>query len=335
MNKIHGKSKCCQAKIYRFGGKRRQCASCGHTWSIYPRKRGRSRLRHSPELLHRIVLGKTTLTALAKALGLTVPAVSYRIRRLLRHAVAQMPAVVYPPLKVNLILLVDGLWFRFRGQIWVLYLTAVKPSNQSRAFFMDPILLPGRENLEAWKQVFEAIPPEIKKRIRALVADHFRGVKGIARKNGWVLQLCHFHLIAQLYRRKGTRNMKLPGRTIRETFYNLVREALEIPEGKQLHVAIQKLHQLLRQPVVSKGMTMVVREFLKELSAYRAYQRYPNLYLPTTTGSVESMGRIIRDMVRRARNFRSPRALQLWATTLIRLRPEVQCNGKHFSTEFF
>jgi hypothetical protein len=32
---------------------------------------------------------------------------------------------------------------------------------------------------------------------------------------------------------------------------------------------------------------------------------------------------------------RSPRALQLWATALIRMRPAITCNGKHFQQKKF
>lgn len=34
-------------------------------------------------------------------------------------------------------------------------------------------------------------------------------------------------------------------------------------------------------------------------------------------------------------SIRSPQALQMWATALIRLRPKVMCNGKHFQPKKF
>jgi hypothetical protein len=37
--------------------------------------------------------------------------------------------------------------------------------------------------------------------------------------------------------------------------------------------------------------------------------------------------------MRQTRNIKSPQALHLWATALIRTRPMVMCNGKHFSTK--
>ena len=55
-----------------------------------------------------------------------------------------------------------------------------------------------------------------------------------------------------------------------------------------------------------------------------------NLNLPTTTGSVEAMNRRVRDLMRQTRSIKSPQALQLWATAMIRMRPAITCNGKHF-----
>jgi len=80
---------------------------------------------------------------------------------------------------------------------------------------------------------------------------------------------------------------------------------------------------------------MVVREFLRRTDHFRAYRRHPELDLPTTTGTVEAMGRIVRDLMRQTRSIRSPHALQLWATALIRMHPSVTRNGKHFQPKKF
>lgn len=44
--------------------------------------------------------------------------------------------------------------------------------------------------------------------------------------------------------------------------------------------------------------------------------------------AVETMGRLIPDLARRVRNFRTPCALEEWAIAFIRHRPDVMCNGK-------
>jgi hypothetical protein len=234
-----------------------------------------------------------------------------------------------------LIVLIDGLYFRFKGRPWVLYLMALKPCHQNRAVFLDPLLFPGREQIGCWTQTIGTIPVGAQKRIRALVSDQIRGITSLTSRKGWVLQLCHFHLISQLQGNRGTRNRKIVGRTMREACYQLTRQALELPDGPKLERILGRLKQLVRQPSGARRTRMVVREFLRRTHQFRAYRKYPHLELPTTTGTVEAMGRIVRDLMRRTRSIRSPEALQLWATAMIRMHPEIMCNGKHFQPKKF
>ena len=95
-----------------------------------------------------------------------------------------------------------------------------------------------------------------------------------------------------------------------------------------------------RNPVVAEPRFITsVLDVVSAVSAseridhFRAYRKYPELDLPTTTGSVEAMNRRVRDLMRQTRSISSPQALQLWAIALIRTRPIVVCNGKHFSTK--
>jgi hypothetical protein len=82
-------------------------------------------------------------------------------------------------------------------------------------------------------------------------------------------------------------------------------------------------------------MRMIVREFLRRVDHFRAYRQYPELHLPTTTGTVEAMNRRVRDLMRQTRSVRSPQALQFWVTALIRKRPVITCNGKYFQQKKF
>lgn len=122
---------------------------------------------------------------------------------------------------------------------------------------------------------------------------------------------------------------------MREVCYQLTRQALELPDGPKLQRALERLSKLVRQPGGPVRVRMVVREFLRRTDQFRAYRKHPDLKLPTTTGTVEAMGRIVRDLMRQTRSIRSPQALQMWATALIRLHPRVMCNGKHFQPRKF
>jgi len=279
------------------------------------------------------MLGQTTLQSQAKRCGLTPQGLSYHFRQALRRFLLRPSGRPIPT--GNLVLLVDGLWFRFRQRPWVLYLMAIKPCGADYALFLDPVLCAGRENVLIWSILIEGIPVELRRRIRGLVTDNLRGMKSLARHHGWVLQLCHFHLISQLQGRRGRNKKTLKGRSIREMLYQLTRQALELPDGLTLQRTLKRLRLTVERPLPARKMRMAVRQFLRDLDHYRAYQTAPELRLPTTTNTVECMGHMIRDRLRRARHLRSPSALLTWVTAWLRVRPQVTCNGKHFQPNSF
>lgn len=333
MNSSHAKSPCCKAKIHRFGSRRRQCSRCKRTWSVRRKKRGRKRWRASPAFLEAILVQGRTLKSLAPRAGLSAQAVGHRCRQALRWFLSQPRPLRLPA--GPLVLLLDGVYFRFRGKDWVLYLMAVKPCHHNRALFLDPVLLPGRENLRGWSQVITTIPAHIHRRIRASVSDEVAGIIRLGTGRGWIVQLCHFHLISRLQNCRGRRNRRLAARPLREALYQLTRQALELPDGPHLNTVLKELRYLVGQTKDLRVIRMIVREFLRRIDHFRAYRKCPQLNLPTTTGSVEAMGRRVRDLMRQTRSIRSPETLQLWTTALIRMRPTVMCNGKHLQQKKF
>ena len=328
MKTKHAKSPCCHARIRRFGRRRRQCPCCKKTWSIRPKKRGRPIIRSAPNLLGQIFSEGYTLHHLA----LRRPRVGllnfrHRFRQILQRFVARLSPQKIPP--GPLILLADGVWFYFKQKPWVLYLVALKPCTGNVAVFFDPVLLPGGEGAYKWKQVFEAIPPEAQSRIRALVVDNLQGMKAITKHRDWILQLCHFHLILKLQIQRGRGRRILKGGHIREKIYRLIREALEVPKGPRLDIVLQQLNLLAQASCGTQRIQAMEREFLQSVPYYRAYRTHPELNLPSTTNTVESMVSIIRDLLRRNRCASSPQSLRRWTTALIRIRKELTCNGKH------
>lgn len=228
-------------------------------------------------------------------------------------------------------LLVDGLWFEFDGVPWVLYLMALKPCCGNVATFLDPLLLPGKEGASRWQQALAAIPPEVTRRIQAMVADNLPGMRRLARQRHWVLQLCHFHLLLKLQAlRRGVR-YTLRGGPIREEIHQLISAALKLPDGPPLSRTLKRLGRLSHGDCGTQRMQTTVREFLSTLQFYRPYLAHPNLGLPRTTNSVESMCRLLREMFRSSRAGSNPASVLLWATALIRLRPKITCNGHSFN----
>jgi hypothetical protein len=47
-----------------------------------------------------------------------------------------------------------------------------------------------------------------KRRTCALVVDNFNGMQAYARENNWLIQLCHFHLLAKLKVKRDIKHLK-------------------------------------------------------------------------------------------------------------------------------
>jgi hypothetical protein len=278
-------------------------------------------------MLQRVFVHGFTLAQLAaRACGVGVAAVRYRFRQVLQRFVARPSPQSLPA--GPLVLLVDGLWFQFAGRPWVLYLTAVKPCGGNYAVFLDPRLLPGPEHVSRWEHVLAGLPPAVTTRIQALVADNLPGMRHVAHAHGWVLQLCHFHLLLKLEaHRRRHRPRMLRGGAIREHLAQLVRDLLTLPDGPRWRATHAQLQRLARTDCGTLRIQMMVRECLRDLTHYRAYRRYPTLGLPRTTNTLESMGRLLRDLFRRSRAGSHPSSVLLWATAFIRLHPTITCNG--------
>ena len=326
MNTKHAKSLCCQAQIRRFGHRRRQCIHCKKTWSIRPKKRGRPVIRISPKVMNQIFLKGYTLQQLAHRrprVGLLN--FRHRFRQALNCFVARpcSQKIPFGPLT----LLADGLYFLFHKKPWVLYLTALKSCRGKTAIFLDPVLLPGKEGAARWRQVFSTIPPKARSRIKALVADNLNGMKHIAKHENWLLQLCHFHLILkfQIQYRRGRRALR--GGKVRDEIYRLIRQILETSEESVFNYSLDRLTRIVQMSCGTQRIQATVRDFLQSVPYFRTYRVNPELNLPTTTNTVESMCGIIRDLLRRNRCASSPRSLLKWTTALIRQRQKLTRSG--------
>lgn len=317
-----GKSPCCNQTVWVYSDRRRRCSRCLRRWRVRAKKRGRPRRRDS-KLIQRVLLKRRSLTELAVERGLTRQALSYRFLRALERQRRLSPAA----LNSDSILLADGVWFRFKRRPWVLYLMATRPLEGQQATFRVPVLLEGPESKSAWLKALDTIPASDRARIKALVCDNFVGSRAIARAKGWVLQLCHFHLIAQFRRRLGYRNLQTPSRRFRHEAYRLIRIALSTADDRQAATIAVHLRILAKEAIGARRFANLVRQFVLRLPEYRAYRRHPALHLPTTTGSVESMGRVVRDLLRRTRSISSPTALERWATSYVEMRPHVMCRA--------
>ena len=321
MAPIHAKSPCCSALVRRFGERRRQCTDCKRTWSIRRKKRGRPRTRHTEHLLRRVLIDGHTLSQEARHFRIRNGSIAARFAGALRSFVAVPPL---PLPKGPYVLVVDGVYFKFARREWVLYLMAVKPVRSHRMYFLDPLLVRGREKVEAWYQAIETIPPPVRKQIRGLVSDGLRGFQGLAVQHNWVHQRCHFHLLASLVRGKGKRRYRTKGSCVRDQVLKAVRTVLSGAPKAKRDRARQTLRTYITWPTCPAYVRKHALEFLEREQDFRSYLVHPTLNLPTTTNAMESSGRLVR---KAARTARTPESLKLRATAFLRLKKSVRCNG--------
>lgn len=321
----HAKSPCCRGRIHHFGKRRRQCRVCKQTWSVRKKQRGRKRKRLARALLNRILLERHTIAHEQRYLRLSRNAIA------VRYANA-MQAVVKNPYPATLVprgphaLLGDGLYFKFKRKEWVMYLMAVKSPRGKKAYFLDPVLIEGRECYERWVQAIVTISLAVKKRICAFVSDGFRGSQSLSEQNGWLHQRCHFHLLANLVRGKGKRRYRIRSSKLRDKLLEATRIILNNQSARILARARKTIRQLISRPTCPPYIRKQALEFLEREQDFQIYLRYPKLNLPTTTNAIESTGRMMRKATRTAC---TPKSLLLRATAFLRLKKYVVCNGKH------
>lgn len=314
-------SPCCRATIHKFGDKRRQCSFCKKTWTVWAKKRGRNPLRPHHNLLKKVVVEKQSLLSpVFNRRGLTIAAMSYRLRQTMKKYLDRSLAKAVPA--GQLILVIDALWFVFKKQRWTLYLAAVRVIGRDRAALLEPVLAPSKENYEGWAGAISSWPLSVKNRIVALVCDGFRGTDRLAADNGWIIQRCHFHLLSRLQARRGQWK-QLPDWPQREQVYLAVRKLLLVKNNVPYYQ--RRLLNLLVKSGCPRKMAAIGREFLRRLDNFRAYLNYPELRLPSTTNSIESLNRIIRA---HCRHLRTPESLLLRAKVLIRMRKTIACKPK-------
>ena len=327
----HAKSPCCAAPIYRYGARRRQCRICRKTWTLRPRRRGRPKKRLTDDLLRKIFLEGYSLSHLARHRPrIKQVTLRHHFRRLMNDFTSRPRRVKLP--SGPLVLLIDGLWFRFGAKPWVLYQLALKPAMNDKAIFLDPVLLEGKESATNWNRAIATIPAHLQRRIAGVTVDNLSGLQRLARQRGWVLQLCQFHLLLKFYGRRGMLSHSLRGGNARGELHRAVRQALLAPHGEPLAAVLARLGDFASNPTFTNRIRAATNDFIRSIDHYRAHLTHSPLRMPSTTNAVESRGARLRDLFKRHRSATTPRSVLLWATVFTRLHPEIVCN-RGFSTE--
>jgi hypothetical protein len=228
-----------------------------------------------------------------------------------------------------LVLIADALRLMRRGREYALYDMAIKPAHSQTAFLCEPALFEGRESAHGWRQAIDRIVLPVRRRIRGLVTDGFSGADTISEERGWIHQRCHWHLLMMF---GGSRNPQRRSHTLLRRIRDLACRAawlvLHTTDRDRLQTALGVLTTLIPMvPKRARRLPGVIRQFIADADAGRAYLANPQLGLPTTTAVIESLHSRVRDITARIQN---PVATHRRAACFVRLHPTMLCRpGKH------
>lgn len=326
MNKLHEKSACCKAQIIKYGKRRRQCVSCKRTWRLWKCARGRKRKRINHNLI-KIFLNRETIAISKTAEKRKQPESTLQdaLRRsrddfLLHETYAAIPSG-------DLIMVADAVIELIRGKWITTYLMLLRSVSGDTAVILPPFFRRGTETYEGWSEAFETIPKTAQIRIKSLVCDGHTGLVGEAKERGWVLGRCHFHLLARIQSRRSLSFIARNKEEATRIFLN-VRIVLYDKNQQKIFAALNVVEEI---GWTSKSPTIrtTLSGFVKHYEDYRTYLQYPELHLPTTNNTAESLASLIGGLKYKLKGFKTEASLEKWITALIKFRKKMKCNGFH------
>lgn len=326
MNKKHEKSACCRANSIKYGKRRRQCTSCRRTWSVWLHKRGRKRKRTNL-LLVTAFLGReiASLAALARKRSCSEAHIQARLQKS-RDQFIELTS--WSPIPDGDLLLIADAVVEFIEHRWhTLYLMLVRPVAERKAIILPPIILSGTELAPGWKIALESIPEAVRNRVVALVSDGHNGLITEGARREWILQRCHFHLIARVQSRR-SRFATARNREEAKEIFQLINHILSHPDMPAIQPALVRLGEISKNST-SPEIRKVLSGFITNHNQYRSYLMYPELNLPTTNNTAESLASTVADLKQRMRGFPTLRSFQQWVIALLKFKKAVMCNGHH------
>lgn len=319
------KSPCCLAKSIRFGNRRRQCTNCKKTWRIRQKKRGSKNKRESKDFVIKYLDRKIpTLYTLAKRGNKSARQLRLRLRRSLITFVANTP---WPPIPQNqpLIALADAMIISIAHTTYTFYFILLRETSTKKATITKPYIRPGTEVASGWLEAFDQLPKPTREMIKALVCDGQKGLTSLARRHNLIIQRCHFHLLASIQGRR-SRWRRSRHREEGELLYRIAVEILTSGNKISVQARLAELTSILPK-IDSIVLKKNLSGFIKHYSDFRNYLKYPELNLPRTNNSAESLIGSIRELCHRTKGFRTEKSLTLWVHCLLKYKKTITCNG--------
>ena len=309
----------------RFGGRRRQCVQCGATWRLWSKRRGRKRIRGQKSLLIRFldhVIGSSEARARNKEKSVRTAQREIVRSRDLFCRTTQWPAL---PSGHSLILLADATVKKIGGVWYTIYCMLIRRSEDHEAWIAPPIVLPGKETNPGWKIALDTLPQEQLSFVVALICDGHKGLIDYAKHHHWLIQRCHFHLLAHI---QGRRSRWSCSRHREEgnRIYIAVKHALEAPAETDISKLLLEVDNLAFS-TTSRQLRVALIGFINHAEDFRTYRFHPDLHLPLTNNTSESLIGSIESLLHRLRGISNPNALTAWIEAVVKHKKKIICNG--------
>lgn len=309
--------------VRRFGGRRRLCTRCDRTFRVSRHGRGRPRVRVSPERAHRFVLHRVLpIRALHPGPHRSRNQQQYRLAQSRARCVASCPWPPVPPAG-PLIAIADAIVKYLQGAWHTWYFIVVRRPEEHDSVILPPCHRQGTETVAGWSEAFARIDASVLSRIHALVCDGHRGLVYEAKRRSWILQRCHFHLIARLQGRRSKWKMSR-NREEGERIYTLVQEVLTTRDTSRIMPALTALEEI-SWTSSSPEIRKVLAGFINYYEDFRTYLAHPALRLPTTNNTVEALISLVEEISSRARGFRRIATFHEWIICTIKTRKKIRC----------
>lgn len=327
MDTYHAKSPCCGVRGRRFGTRRRQCTACHTTWRVRKKRRGRKRRRAlSGQALKYLRHELPSLYARSRYRHLSLDKLKRHLRLSRDRFLTSTPWPALP-FEPPLVAIADAMVQCVEGIWYTIYFILIRKAKDHTALIVAPYARKGMENYEGWQKAFVELPPGTAASIKAIVCDGRVGLLEYAHEKKWLIQRCHFHLLARL---QGRRSRRRYSRHFEEgvRLYRLIGCVLTEPQEATFQHSLV-LIDAAAKTAPSKELRHILSGFVKHYRDYRTYLMYPHLRLPHTSNAVESVIGSIRALCHRARGFRTFHSLLQWIEAFLKSKKYFTCNGYH------
>lgn len=227
----------------------------------------------------------------------------------------------------DLIMVADAVIELIKGKWLTTHLILLRSVSGDKAVILPPLFRRGTETYKGWSEAFKTIPETTQVRIKALVCDGHVGLVERAKERGWVLGRCHFHLLARIQSRRSLSFIARNKKEATVIFLN-VRTILYDRNERKVLDALNVIEEI---GWISNSSTIrtTLSGFVKHYEDYRTYLKYPELHLPTTNNTAESLASLISGLKYKLKGFKTEDSLKNWVSALLKFKKKIKCNGFH------